>query len=32
VWRLDLKPGEKRELPLKFSVDYPGELNVTGLE
>ena len=32
VWRLDLKPGEKREVPLKFSVDYPGDLNVTGLE
>jgi uncharacterized protein (TIGR02231 family) len=32
VWRLDLKPGEKREVPLKISVDYPGDMNVTGLE
>jgi uncharacterized protein (TIGR02231 family) len=32
VWRLDLKPGEKREVPLKFSVEYPAELNVSGLE
>jgi uncharacterized protein (TIGR02231 family) len=32
VWRLDLKPGEKREVPLKFSVAYPGDLNVSGLE
>ncbi|HXC02708.1 MAG TPA: mucoidy inhibitor MuiA family protein [Opitutaceae bacterium] len=32
VWRLDLKPGEKRELPLKFSVEYPSDIAVTGLE
>ncbi|MFA5056677.1 MAG: mucoidy inhibitor MuiA family protein [Opitutaceae bacterium] len=32
VWRLDLKPGEKREIPLKFSVEYPADLNVAGLE
>ncbi len=32
VWRLDLKPGEKREIPLKFSVDYPADVTVTGLE
>ncbi len=32
VWRLDLKPGEKREIPLKFSVDYPADLKVAGLE
>jgi len=32
VWRLDLKPGEKREIPLKFSVSYPADLEVTGLE
>jgi uncharacterized protein (TIGR02231 family) len=31
-WRLDLKPGEKREIPLKFSVSYPAGLDVTGLE
>ncbi|HEY9249613.1 MAG TPA: DUF4139 domain-containing protein, partial [Rariglobus sp.] len=32
VWRLDLKPGEKRELPLKFSIEHPADLPVTGLE
>ncbi len=32
VWRLDVKPGEKRELQLKFSVEHPAELSVTGLE
>jgi len=32
AWRLELKPGEKREIPLKFSVGYPADLNVTGLE
>jgi uncharacterized protein (TIGR02231 family) len=32
VWRLPLKPGEKREVPVKFSVEYPGDLSVTGLE
>jgi uncharacterized protein (TIGR02231 family) len=32
VWRVNLKPGEKREFPLKLSVEYPGDLAVTGLE
>ncbi len=32
LWRLDLKPGEKREIPLKFSVEYPADLSVSGLE
>ncbi len=31
-WTLDLKPAEKRELTVKFSVDYPNEVNVTGLD
>jgi uncharacterized protein (TIGR02231 family) len=31
-WVLDLKPGEKREIPLRFSVEYPNEVTVTGLE
>jgi len=31
-WTLDLKPGERRELPLKFSVEYPNDLPVVGLE
>lgn len=32
AWRLDLKPGEKRELPLKFGVERPVELAVAGLD
>ena len=32
VWRVDLKPGEKREFVLKMSVEHPGNLMVTGLE
>ena len=32
TWRLDLKPGEKREIPLKFSVEHPADLTVTGIE
>jgi uncharacterized protein (TIGR02231 family) len=31
-WSLDLKPGEKRELTVKFSVDYANDVNVIGLE
>ncbi|MBI5766815.1 MAG: mucoidy inhibitor MuiA family protein [Verrucomicrobia bacterium] len=31
-WTLDLKPGEKRELTLKFSIDHPNDVQVTGLE
>jgi len=31
-WNLSLKPGEKREVPLKFSIEYPNDLPVTGLE
>jgi uncharacterized protein (TIGR02231 family) len=31
-WTLDLKPGEKRELPLKFSIERPAEVAVAGLE
>lgn len=31
VWRLDLKPGEKREIPLKVSVEHPSDLAVDGL-
>ena len=31
-WTLDLKPAEKRELTLKFSVDHPNDVQVTGLE
>ncbi len=31
-WKLDLAAGEKREIPLKFSITYPTDLAVTGLE
>ena len=31
-WRLDLQPGEKRELPLRFSIEHPADLPVTGIE
>lgn len=31
-WTLTLNPGEKREIPLKFSVEHPNDLAVAGLE
>ncbi len=31
VWRIALKPGEKREFPLKLSVEYPSDITVIGL-
>jgi uncharacterized protein (TIGR02231 family) len=31
-WTLDLKPGEKRELTVKFTIDHPNEITVAGLE
>jgi uncharacterized protein (TIGR02231 family) len=31
-WTLDLKPGEKRDLAVKFTVDYPTDVKVDGLE
>jgi uncharacterized protein (TIGR02231 family) len=32
VWRVSLKPGEKREFPLKISIEHPVDMAVTGLE
>jgi uncharacterized protein (TIGR02231 family) len=32
VWRIDLKPSEKREIQYKFSVEYPADVTPTGLE
>ena len=32
VWRVNLKPGEKREFSLKLSVEHPGDLAVSGLD
>jgi len=31
-WTLDLKPGEKRELTVKFAIEYDKDVNVTGIE
>lgn len=31
-WTLDLKPGEKREITLKFGIDHPADVNVSGLQ
>lgn len=31
-WTLDLKPGEKRELSVKFAIEYPNDVNVSGVE
>jgi len=31
-WTLDLKPGEKRELTVRFTVEHPNDVNVVGLE
>lgn len=31
-WTLDLKPAEKRELTVKFTIEHPNDVNVTGLE
>ncbi|MND09494.1 hypothetical protein D3C83_328740 [compost metagenome] len=31
-WSLDLKPGEKRELAVKFAVAFDNGVNVAGLE
>ncbi|HRP06653.1 MAG TPA: mucoidy inhibitor MuiA family protein, partial [Opitutaceae bacterium] len=32
VWRVNLKAGEKREFPMKVSIDYPSEITVSGLD
>ena len=32
VWRVNLKPGEKREFSLKVSVEHPIDLAVSGLD
>jgi uncharacterized protein (TIGR02231 family) len=31
-WTLSLNPGEKRDLPLRFSIEYPADFPVVGLE
>ncbi len=32
VWTVELKPGEKRELPFKVSIEHPADLAVSGLD
>jgi uncharacterized protein (TIGR02231 family) len=32
AWRIDLKPGEKREVPIKLTIEHPADLAVTGLD
>jgi hypothetical protein len=32
VWRVNLKPGEKRDFSLKLSVEHPGDIAVSGLD
>jgi uncharacterized protein (TIGR02231 family) len=32
AWRIDLKPGETREVPIKLTIEHPADLNVTGLD
>lgn len=32
AWRLDLKAGEKREIRLKFNVEHPADVPVSGLD
>lgn len=32
VWRGDLKAGEKRDFPIKISIDYPSDITVSGLD
>ena len=32
TWTISINPGEKRDLKLAFSVEYPADLNVVGLE
>jgi uncharacterized protein (TIGR02231 family) len=32
AWRVELAPGEKREFPLKFSIEHPADLPVAGLD
>jgi uncharacterized protein (TIGR02231 family) len=28
IWKIDLKPGEKREIPLKFTITHPKDLPI----
>ncbi len=32
TWRFDLRPGERREIPLRFSIEHPADMLVSGIE
>jgi uncharacterized protein (TIGR02231 family) len=32
TWTLDLKPGEKRDLTVKFTIEHPKDVTVEGLD
>jgi hypothetical protein len=32
AWRVNLKPGEKREFTLKLSIEYPNDVAISGLK
>ncbi|MBI5472860.1 MAG: DUF4139 domain-containing protein, partial [Ignavibacteriae bacterium] len=32
IWNLALKPSEKKEVRLKFSVEYPTDVTISALE
>ncbi len=32
VWKVKVKPGEQKSLPLKFKIDFPANLRIYGLE
>jgi uncharacterized protein (TIGR02231 family) len=31
-WRIDMKPAQKREIPFKFNIEHPGDIQITGAE
>lgn len=31
IWRVDLKAGEKRDFPLKLTIEHPSDITVSGL-
>ena len=31
-WNIRIKPGEKKIIPVKYTVEYPDDINVYGLE
>ena len=31
-WSLNLRPGEKKIIPVKYKIEFPNNINVYGLE